>query len=91
MRQSQTYRRKQKGNLVMDPNDYSTYRNGVAWRILRRRRGLVSPHDAWQLAAIPAFFYWIFRGPIGFFKKRKVRRKINRKLDKSNTESQTNG
>ena len=90
MRQSQTYRRKQKGDLTIDPNDYRTYRYGIASRILRKRRGRIGIQDAWQIAAIPAFFYWIFRGPIGFFKKLKVRRRIDKKLDKSNKEHQKN-
>jgi len=88
MRQSQTYRRKKNGNLVMDPSKYSTYRNGVAWRILRKRHGEISPHDAWQIAAIPAFFLWAFRGPVSFFKRTKADRMLRRKLGKSNSKSQ---
>ena len=84
MRQSQTYRKSQKGNYVMNPDKYDTYRNGMAWRILRKNRGEISPHDAWQLAAVPAFFLWIFRGPIGFFKRRKADRMLRKKLEKSN-------
>jgi len=84
MRQSQTYRRAQKGNYVLDPDKYSTYRNGVAWRIIRKNHGGITPHDAWQLAAVPAFFLWVFRGPIGFFKRRRADRVLRKKL-KSNS------
>lgn len=91
MKQSQTYRRSQKGNMNIDPTAYNTYRAGVAYRIMRRSRGGITHRDAWQLAAIPGFFYWLFRGPIAFFKKRNIRRKIDRKLDKSNREPQKNG
>ena len=91
MRQSQTYRRKQKGNVEIDPNDIDTYRYAYALRIMRRSRGRIGRRDAYQLAALPAFFHWIFRRPIAFFKKRRVRRKIDRRLNKSNKESQKNG
>lgn len=84
MRQSQTYRRGKNKDMTVDPNDYKTYRYGIAYRILRRHRGGIHMEDAWQLAAIPAFFYWLFRGPIGFFKRRKADRMIKRKLNKSN-------
>ena len=91
MRQSQTYRRKQKGNVDIDPNDIETYRYGYALRIVRKSRGRIGKRDAYQLAAIPAFFHWRFRKPISFLKKRRVRRKIDKKLDKSNREGQKNG
>lgn len=84
MRQSQTYRRKKYSDVDIVPNKYETYRNGVAYRILRRHRGRLTARDAWQLAAIPAFFLWIFRGPIHFFKKMRVDRSIKRKLAGSN-------
>ena len=84
MRQSQTYRRKKYSDMDIDPDKYETYRNGVAIRILRRHRGRISRQDAWQLAAIPSFFLWVFRGPIHFFKKMKVDRAIRRKLAGSN-------
>ena len=84
MRQSQSYRRGQKNDYVMDPSKYSTYRNGVSWRILRRHRGKLSPYEAWQLAAVPAFFLWVFRGPLSFFKRRRADRMLRRKL-KSNS------
>jgi len=87
MRQSQTYRRGQGGNYVLDPSKYSTYRNGVAWRILRKQRGGLTPYEAWQLAAVPAFFLWVFRGPIGFFKRRRADRILRKKLEKSNSNS----
>lgn len=80
---SRTYQRTRKGGLNIDPDAYATYRNGVAFRILRRRRGGISHYDAWQLAAIPAFFLWAFRGPINFFKRRKADRRLRKKL-KSN-------
>lgn len=84
MRQSQTYRRKKYGDMNIDPDKYETYRQGVAFRILRKRRGRISTRDAWQLAAIPAFFLWAFRGPVHFFKKKKIDRTIRRKLAGSN-------
>lgn len=84
MRQSQTYRRKNYSDMNIDPNDYATYRTGVAYRIIRRHRGRISKQDAWQLAAIPAFFLWAFRGPIHYFKKMKVDRAIRRKVAGSN-------
>ena len=84
MRQSQTYRRKKYSDVNIDPNDFGTYRNGVAYRLLRKNRGRMTPRDAWQLSAIPAFFLWLFRGPIHFFKKIKVDRAIRRKLARSN-------
>lgn len=84
MRQSQTYRRKKYSDVKIDPNKYETYRNGVALRLLRKSRGRLTRYEAWQLAAIPAFFRWIFRGPIHFFKKKKVDRTIKRKLAGSN-------
>lgn len=84
MRQSQTYRRKKYSDTKIDPNAYYTYRNGVAYRLLRKSRGGMTPQDAWQLAAIPSFFLWLFRGPIRFFKKKKVDRAIKRKLARSN-------
>ena len=84
MRQSQTYRRKKYSDTKIDPNAYYTYRNGVAYRLLRKSRGRMTPQDAWQLAAIPAFFLWLFRGPIYFFKKRKMDRAIRKKLAGSN-------
>lgn len=84
MRQSQTYRRKKYGEMVVDPDKYETYRQGVAYRILRKRRGRISPHEAWQLAAVPAFFLWVFRGPIRFFKKKRIDRAIRRKIAGSN-------
>lgn len=89
MRQSHSYRRKNAGRDI-DPNDYNTYRNGVAFRIIRRNRGRLTPHDAWQLAAIPAFFLWLFRRPISFFKKRKADRIIKRKLAKTNINHSSN-
>lgn len=88
MRQSQTYRRT-KGSFVLDPDKYSTYRNGVAWRIIRKNPGGLSPHDAWQLAAVPAFFLWVFRGPIGFFKRRRANRILRKKLKSNSNESTT--
>ena len=91
MIQSQTYRRKQKGNVNIDPNDIDTYRYGYALRIMRRSRGRIGKRDAYQLAAIPGFLHWLFRRPIAFFKKQRVRRRIDRKLDKSNKERQKNG
>ena len=84
MKQSQSYRRGQKGNFVIDPNSYNTYRIAVAGRIIRRRRGWIKTQDAWQLAAIPAFFHWLFRKPVSFFKTRKMRRAIDKKI-KSNS------
>jgi len=81
---SRTYQRKRSGGLNIDPDDYNTYRNGVAFRILRKRRGAISHLDAWQLAAIPAFFLWVFRGPIGFVKRRNADRKLRRRI-KSNS------
>ena len=84
MRQSQTYLRKKYSGVNIDPNKYDTYRNGVAYRLLRKNRGRMTPRDAWQLAAIPAFFLWLFRGPVHFFKKMKVDRAIRRKLAGSN-------
>ena len=89
MRQSQTYRRKN-GSINIDPDDYNTYRNGVAFRIIRKRRGRVSHYEAWQMAAIPAFFMWLFRKPVGFLKRRKADRKIRHKLDKSNNNTIAN-
>jgi hypothetical protein len=80
---SRTYQRTRKGGLTIDPDAYETYRIGVAFRILRRRHGNISRYDAWQLAAIPAFFLWVFRGPINFFKRRKADRRLRNKL-KSN-------
>lgn len=82
MRQSQTYRRGK--NVSIDPNSYRTYRIGVAGRIINRRRGQIRMMDAWQLAAVPAFILWLFRGPINFFKRRKVARRISKKM-KSNS------
>ena len=87
MRQSQTYRRKRYSDVEVDPNKYETYRNGVAYRLLRKSRGRMTPRVAWQLAAIPSFFLWLFRGPIHFFKKKKVDRAIKRKLARSNKHS----
>lgn len=87
MRQSQTYRRGKHNDVEVDPNKYETYRNGVAFRILRRNRGRMTPYDAWQLAAIPAFFLWLFRGPVHYFKKKKVDRAIRKKLARSNKHS----
>lgn len=84
MRQSQTYRRKKYSDVNIDPNKYETYRNGVAFRILRRGRGRITRYEAWQLAAIPAFFLWVFRGPVNFLKKRKMDRAIKRKVAGSN-------
>lgn len=84
MRQSQTYRRKKYSDVNIDPNDYGTYRNAIAYRIMRKRHGNISRLDAWQLAAVPAFFLWLFRGPIHYFKKKKVDRAIKRKLAGSN-------
>ena len=84
MRQSQTYRRGQKGNATIDPNKYITYRMGVAARLHKREPALDS-YDLWQLSAVPAFFLWILRRPIGFFKRRKLDRKMRKKLAKSNS------
>ena len=81
MNQSHTYSRKKNGGLNIDPDDYATYRNGVAFRIIRKSRGRYTHYEAWQLAAIPAFFLWAFRGPIHFFMKRKADRKLRRKLE----------
>ena len=85
MIQSHTYRRKKSGGINIDPDKMDTWRSGVAMRIMRKGRGRIKRQDAWQLAAIPAFFLWLFRGPIGFFKRKKVDRKIRHKLDKSNS------
>ena len=87
MRQSQTYIRKKYSDVNIDPNDYGTYRNAIAYRIIRKRHGDISRIDAWQLAAIPAFFLWALRGPIHFFKKKKVDRAIKRKLAGSNKQA----
>lgn len=86
MRQSQTYRRGK--GIDIDPNSYHTYRTGVAGRIIYRRRGRISMADAWQLAAIPAFFLWLFRRPINFFKRRRMDRKLRKKLE-SNSKSRS--
>jgi hypothetical protein len=45
----------------------------------------MNPIDLWQLAALPAFFLWMFRRPIGFFKKRKMDRMLRKKIAKSNS------
>ena len=82
MKQSRTYRRGKEGKI--DPNSYRTYRIGVAGRIIRRHHGHMRMMDAWQLAAIPAFILWLFRGPVNFFKRRKVARRISKKM-KSNS------
>lgn len=87
MRQSQTYRRKQGSDYVMDPSRYSTYRNGMAWRILRKQKGRLTPYEAWQLAAVPAFFLWAFRGPVSFFKRRRADRMLRRRLKSNNKPS----
>ena len=84
MRQSQTYRRKKYSDVDIDPNKYETYRSGVAFRLMRKSRGRMTQRDAWQLAAIPAFFLWAFRGPVHHFKKKKMDRAIKRKLAGSN-------
>ena len=85
---SRTYQRKKSGGLNIDPDAYETYRNGVAFRILRKRHGEISHYEAWQMAAIPAFFLWTFRGPIQFFKRRKTDRMLRKKL-KSNSNSRS--
>ena len=72
----------------LDPDDYFTYRNGVAYRLLRKHR--MTHYEAWQIAAIPAFFLWAFRRPIAFFKRRKADRLIRRRLE-SNRESHSRG
>lgn len=85
MRQSQTYRRGQKGGSTIDPNKYFTYRMGVAAR-LHKKAPELDAYDLWQLSALPAFFLWILRKPISFFKKRKLDRKMRKKLAKSNSD-----
>ena len=84
MRQSQTYRRSQ-GELNIEPNAFDTYRTGVALRIQRKSKGRIHGIDAWQLAAIPAFFMWLFRKPRNYFKKRRVDRKMKRALSRTNS------
>ena len=81
MRQSQTYRRSQK-DFGIDYDSYKSYRMAVAMRILRKNRRTIGMEDAWQLAAIPASFLWVFRRPISFFKRKKVASSITRKLRK---------
>ena len=89
MRQSQTYRRGQPSAHI-DPNDYNTYRLGVALRIQRRHKGMKSV-DAWQLAAIPAFFLWLFRKPAAWLKKRSVNRKLRKAVSRTNSGISRNG
>lgn len=71
--------------MKIDPNDYNTYRSGVAYRIVRRHKGRINHRDAWELAAVPAFMLWIFRRPYQWFKKRKADRLIRKKLKRSNS------
>lgn len=77
--------------MSIDPDAYDTYRNGVAFRIIRMRRNgrVITHYEAWQLAAIPAFFLWIFRKPINFFKRRKADRKLRRKLESNRNNRST--
>ena len=84
MRQSQTYRRKKSGEMNIDPNNINTFRSAVAYRIMRKSRRGMSMMDAWQLAAVPSFILWLFRGPYYFFKKKDADRKMRRKLARSN-------
>ena len=83
MRQSHTYSRSKKGRTEVDPNKLIFYRYGIAARMQKRRR--LTMYEAYQLAAIPAFFLWLFRRPIAFFKQKKVKRKLDKKLGKSNS------
>lgn len=84
MRQSQTYRRSSKG-ISIDPNSYDTYRTGVALRIQRRSKGRIKGIDAWQLAAIPAWFMWLFRKPRTWLKRKAVDRRMRRKMSRTNS------
>lgn len=90
MRQSQTYRRNQH-NLNIDPNAYTTYRTGVALRIQRRSKGRIQGMDAWQLAAIPAWFMWLFRKPRTWLKRKAVDRKMRRQISRTNSGISRNG
>ncbi len=85
---SQTYRRSRK-SITIDPDALYTYRTGVALRIQRRSKNRIRGIDAWQLAAVPAFFMWLFRKPRAFFKKRKMDRKLRKALAKSNSAQST--
>lgn len=85
---SQTYRRSKK-SITIDPDAFYTYRTGVALRIQRRSKNRIRGIDAWQLAAVPAFFLWLFRKPRAFFKKRRMDRKLRRHLAKSNSAQST--
>lgn len=85
MRQSQSYWRKlRSSDRSVDLDSYEAFRSGLAWRIMLKSNGKIRSLDAWQIAAIPSFFLWIFRNPVSFFKKRKVAKSISRKM-KSNS------
>lgn len=85
MRQSQTYRRGQHNDVSVDPNKYITYRIGVAHRLAKKHR--LKKTDAWQLAVIPAFFMWLFRKPISYFKRRKIDKMLDKKGIKRSNKS----
>lgn len=86
---SRTYQRKRSGGLKIDPDDYNTYRNGVAFRIIRKRQEEITPYEAWQLAAIPAFFLWAFRKPINHFKRKKADRMLRKKMESNSNPRST--